>query len=373
MVETTDAPCTSSYGTRSPMRRAGCPWQWVSIASAILCASLARQPSVLAQPTPPPETAAADRAAELFEQGKALYRAQRLQEAYEAFHSAWELQKNYDIAANLGVAEIALGKARSAAEHLSYALRALPSSESAAKRAALEARLGDAQEETAAMRIEVSEQGAIVLVDGLPVGRSPLADTIFVEPGRHSIEARGANDTVARTVVDVSKGSSQELLLTLKSAPLSRIVTATTNAAANPTPAPSRPDSKSVPLLAVGFGVSTLAAGIATAATVVSMNAAASADDLRSRITEGTGFECSLPAPDKVALCQDLESTANKQSDSANVALYGFIAAGALGAVTTVYALWPTPKPGKPAATLRAKLLPAMSPSSVGLVFSGEI
>jgi hypothetical protein len=171
----------------------------------------------------------------------------------------------------------------------------------------------------------------------------------------------------------VSKGSSQELLLTLKSAPLSRIVTATTNATANPTPAPSRPDSKSVPLLVVGFGMSTLAAGIATAATVVSMNEAASAEELRSRITEGTGFECSLPAPDKVAPCQDLESTANKQSDFANVALYSFIAAGALSAATTVYALWPTPKPGRPAATFRVTLLPTVSPSGVGLVFAGEI
>lgn len=372
MVKPADAPCTS-YGTRAPVRRASCPGQWLSIALAILCASLARQPPVLAQPAPPSEAAAADRAAELFEKGKALYRAQRLQEAYEAFQSAWELHRSYPIAANLGIVEIALGKSRSAAEHLSYALHVLPSSESAEKRATLEAHLSDAQKETAALRIEVSEQSAVVLVDGLPVGRSPLADRIFVEPGRHSIEARGANDTVARTVVDVSKGSSQELLLTLKSAPLSRVVTATTNATANPTPAPSRPDSKSAPLLVVGFGMSTLAAGIATAATVVSMNEAASAEELRSRITEGTGFECSLPAPDKVAPCQDLESTANKQSDFANVALYSFIAAGALSAATTVYALWPTPKPGKPAATFRVTLLPTVSPSGVGFVFAGEI
>jgi PEGA domain len=346
-----------------------------ALMAAVLFISTVHEPTASAQPKPSAEITAVDRATELFTKGKLLYRAGRRQEAYEAFQRAWELHKSYDIAANLGVAELALGKPRSAAEHLSYALRMLGHSEDPKKRDALESRLADARKETAALRIQASEPGALVLVDGAPVGRAPLLDEVFVDPGRHTVEAEGANQAKARMVVDVSKGASEAVILKLTSEQSTRALPGASTAGTTFAPAPATPDSKSVPLLVVGYGASALAAGIAVAATVISFGEADTADELRSRILEGRDLnaQCWMPELDKVMLCDDLQSTLENQDLSANVALYGFIAAGVLSAATTVYALWPTPKPASGAAGFRLKLLPTMGRDGVGAILSGEL
>ena len=48
----------------------------------------------------------------------------------------------------------------------------------------------DARAETGPITIAVDLPGADVVVDGKVVGKSPLEDPVFVEPGHHTIEAR---------------------------------------------------------------------------------------------------------------------------------------------------------------------------------------
>src|SRR5690242_465502 len=81
-----------------------------------------------ADPPAPPaaDDAASKRADELTHQGNEFAVKLRWKEAEPLFRQAWALKHSYDIGGNLGLAELALGKHRDAAEHLSYALKTFP-------------------------------------------------------------------------------------------------------------------------------------------------------------------------------------------------------------------------------------------------------
>src|SRR5262245_60764190 len=64
-----------------------------------------------------------EQAAKHYEEGVKAARRGELDRAYEAFLSAWNEKRHFQIAANLGMTELQLGKHRDAAVHLSYFLR----------------------------------------------------------------------------------------------------------------------------------------------------------------------------------------------------------------------------------------------------------
>lgn len=286
--------------------------------------------------------AAAARAESLFEDGAALYQKGRKQEAYERFRAAWGLAQTYDIAANLGVVELALGKHRDAAEHLSFALRVFPPSEDPKSRTALETRLTEARKQVGALRIRVDVKDAEILIDGAIVGRAPIAEELFVETGPHWIEARLAGYLTARRDAEGEKGISREIALSLS--PLS---------AGQPAPAPLAPSppsavdaggsAKSVPLIVVGIGATAAGIGLGTVAVLVANGRAADAQAIRDGMPDdGSHSYCFDPAPERAATCADLKHIVEDEEAFSNVAMWGFIGAGVFGVATTVYALWPS-------------------------------
>src|SRR6185503_10534547 len=114
----------------------------------------------------------------------------RLEDAYRAYKAGYDLKKGYDLAGNLGNVELALGRPRDAAEHLSFCLKNFPATGTAKQLEFIRSRLAEARQKVGALSIQVSEGGAEVLVDGRSIGRSPLADEVFVDPGSRRIEAR---------------------------------------------------------------------------------------------------------------------------------------------------------------------------------------
>ena len=66
------------------------------------------------------------------------------------------------------------------------------------------------------LRVSVSEEGAAILVDGVEVGRSPLAAPVDVGPGAHVVEARrdGFESAVARVTVGAAGAQAVDLRLT---------------------------------------------------------------------------------------------------------------------------------------------------------------
>jgi hypothetical protein len=193
----------------------------INIASiAVLC----RSSTALAQPRGAgarPGSAAApakvlDRADELFEQGAAAYHAGRLAEAEDKLGQAWGLKKTHDIAGDLGVVEFKLGKLALAAEHVSWALRHFPPTESDQARQGFEDVLAKARPQIAALRIRVSVDGAEVRVNGRAIGDAPIVDEVFVDPGTTSVIARRNGYAPAEQAILLAKGEAREVSLVLQ-------------------------------------------------------------------------------------------------------------------------------------------------------------
>jgi hypothetical protein len=276
---------------------------------------------------------AASGADDYFRQGKSLVREGKLEEAQRAYLAGYRLRKGYDIAGNLGSVELELGKPRDAAEHLAFCLKNFPATGTAKQLEFIQGRLKQARREVSALSIAVSVDGAEILVDGRSIGRSPLPDEVFVDPGSRTLEARLRGYEPARRVIEAGRGASVEVALEPRPLPLA------------PPPAagmvrgapPSRPASKSPVALyaalsgaAVGVGM-----GVGVAALAASNESAATA------------------APRSEALFRTLS-------------VLGFATAGAASIATIMFVLLPGETPGQ--VGLRARVSVAPGSASFGLL-----
>jgi hypothetical protein len=264
-------------------------------------------------------------AARLFHQGSAAYDTGRFEEALRAWRAAWDLHRTFDIAGNLAQVELKLGKRRDAAEHLTYALRNFPPSAKASVRAEMEARLDALKKDIPSVRVRVNVPEAEVLVDGQVVGRAPLTDAIYVEPGKHIIGARHAGHIDAQQEIELAAGNTQDLELTLAAAPADHPV--------NP------PDEGGARLnngLLIG-GIALAAAGLATGivGTVVSSGAASDEADLQGPLDAQGISSCLMPA-NQVA-CTDRDDARDRKQTFRGVAIAGFAVGGAAAIATVVY------------------------------------
>lgn len=164
------------------------------------------------------EPDAAERAAALYREGNTLYDQNKYVEAEARYQAAWDIQRSFDVAGNLGNVELVVKQPRDAAEHLSYAIEIFPLGEKPSKKAFLESRLTEARAQVGALKIDVNVEGAEVLVDGRVVGRSPLQGEVFVDPGSRVIEARRGADQTKSSVL-VEKGSTQHVSLSMAAGP----------------------------------------------------------------------------------------------------------------------------------------------------------
>jgi hypothetical protein len=194
------------------MRPLRCLW----IAAVVLGAVTCVESAALAEPV----AAAGDAKAAEKERARTLVLlaadamlADRWREAEALLRAAWDLDKTYDIAGNLGHVELINRKPRDAAEHLRFSLSTLPPTESIAQRDRVAARLRDARKEIAALRIRVTQPGADVRVDSAKAGTSPLALEVFVDPGRRVVTASLEGYTSTPVVIDAEKGGTHEITI----------------------------------------------------------------------------------------------------------------------------------------------------------------
>jgi hypothetical protein len=264
-------------------------------------------------------------AAKLFHQGSAAYDAGRYEDALRAWSAAWDLHRTFDIAGNLAQVELKLGRKRDAAEHLTYALRNFPPSAKATVRAEMEARLEAIKKDIPSVRVRVNVPEAEVLVDGRVVGRAPLSDAIYVEPGKHLIAARHAGHTGAQQEVELAAGNTEDVQLTLVAAPVDQ---------------PGLPPDDGRPRTNTGLlvgGIALAAAGLATGivGTVVSSGAASDEADLQGPLDAQGISSCLIPA-NEVA-CTDRDDARDRKKTFRGVAIAGFAVAGAAAIATVVY------------------------------------
>ena len=283
-------------------------------------------------------------AEEHYLRGKVLLKNGDVKGAYLEYRASWDLKQSYDIAANLGNLELEQGLPRDAAEHLAFALRTVAVNVPEEKVAAIRGLLDRARRLVGTATVKVNIAGAEILVDGLPVGRSPLSDELFIDPGKRTIEARLSPYVPAKNVVDVVRGGTVpvtlELLLT---APV-----ASGSASALPL-STAAPITRPRTMIPVGVGVAAAAAGLGVGIVgiVLAGSKSSEIDRLLGELTpldkQGNHSVCAAGAPP--VQCADLDSAFVAKGSFRNLAIGGFATAGVATLATVVWILLPGAKP----------------------------
>jgi hypothetical protein len=278
------------------------------VVSALACALV----TLTARPSSAGPDALTDKAAALYDDGMAAFGKGKLPEARASFLAAWSLKKHWQIAASLGDCEARLGLHRDAAAHLAFFLRAAPRE----RRTDAAQKLYDAaRSKIGTLVITADVEGADIAVDGVVIGKAPLEDPVFVDPGRHVLEARdGAR--LARVQLDVLAGQRRDL--TLK-------VTASDGGSRGPNKA-----------VVIG-GAAVSGAAVLTGAVLLGVSAVkgSTVNTLQDKVRAAGGCASTTATAD----CADLTSAGRGKATLGNAGLWTLVAGGTVGAATLVYGL----------------------------------
>jgi hypothetical protein len=269
-----------------------------------------------AQPTP--AGAGADPARQHYDEGNRLYDEGRQADAEAAYERAWAIRQSYDVALQLGSAELDQKKYREAAEHLAYAQANVPIGAKEETRKTIGTRLALALGQVGAVRVVVSLPDAEVLLDGAVVGRSPLGRALYVEPGSHTVAARTLSGQRVEQPLEAKAGSEQQVTLALADE---------TAAAEGPSPV----------VLGVGYGVS--AVGIVVGAVLLGLagGKTSDADALLGNVVAARG--AAQPCRTGGADCAELQSLRADSDQLTRAGAWTVISAGVLAGATTAYLL----------------------------------
>ncbi|XXT22061.1 PEGA domain-containing protein [Sorangium sp. So ce429] len=139
--------------------------------------------------------------------------------ALTAADAAWTTDaERAEVAAELGLCELALAMYRDAADHLAQSLRYRDALRGGlAER--VEEGLKKAESRVVTFYLGVSPPDAEVFVDGKPVGRPAPTYELFLEPGNHTVRARLTGHTEAVSAFEGQAGKDSSLTLKLPRAP----------------------------------------------------------------------------------------------------------------------------------------------------------
>ncbi len=330
-----------------------------------------------AQTPPAPATVndASKEADKLFAAGKKAYAAGKLEEAYAAYLHAFQMKPTHDVAANLANAESLLGKKVAAAEHMAFAVSHFPPTGDKAKRKKTEKRFAESRSEVGVVRIGAVEvkdgrpvevAGAEVFVAGRLVGKTPLADEVYVEPDKDvTVEVKLEKYQTATTTIHAPRAttaSSAQVVPPLvlepepirapifaeSSKPGSDGATGGAGTSGEPSPGPKEGTTPPVPQPPVETGGPNkgliIAGGAVTGGALVAglvlvtlaNNKATDATTMRARWSKASGpAACGSSS----AACQSLHDAIGAKSTLSSAAFWTLLGAGVVGAGTTICAL----------------------------------
>ncbi|WP_129346045.1 PEGA domain-containing protein [Sorangium cellulosum] len=315
-----------------------------------------------------------ERAAPWFQEGLRAADETRWADAEAAYLKAWAITKTFDVAGNLGVVELKLGKPRQAAIYLAFSLRKAPPSTKAAKLDRLRRLIEQAKKLIGVVRARVTPPDAEVLVDGKPLPVEETAEEIFLEPGTHRITARRGGYIEGEKVVTVAAGTAQEVTLALAERPAA--TAAMPPATVLPTPSGATPAARVdvvpearrswVPVIALG-AASAVGLGVAVGFTLAANAASADASRQRAMLRHAGGGCVDVPA-EYGHLCSNVRDSASRLELRTRAATVAYVTSGALAMGAMAYALWPSAR----TATFRGiHASPEVSPGHAGIVMRG--
>lgn len=318
------------------MRVAGLTWCTLA---ALAVPPLAHAQSVTQAPAA--ETVG-ERAAPFFQEGLKAADEARWADAEAAYLKAWAIAKTFDIAANLGVVELKLGKPRLAATHLAFSLRTAPPSAKAPHLERTRQLIEEAKKQVGVLRVRVNVAQARVLIDGEPLLIEETPDAIFVEPGTHRVTGQRDGYIDSEKVVTVEAGTSQEVTLLLAELP----------SAAAPAPQPAwearavevPPEMRRswVPVIALG-AASAVGLGVAVGFTVASNDASADAHAYSAALARANE-QCIKPHGEFAATCEQTSNAASRAGTLGDVAFASYVISGGLALAAAAYTVWPVRK-----------------------------
>jgi hypothetical protein len=293
----------------------------------------------------------------MFASAKSVFESGRYEEAYGIYVKLWASRQTYDIAANLAQAELELGKRRDAAEHIAYALRAFPMSSGRERRAALERELAGLRKDLGVVRIQVTVEGAEVLIDGRPIGKAPIPGEVFVDPGARVIEARHPGYEDARKTIEVAREATADVTLDPAKA-------RDKPPAPPPAPPPPAVGQGYAPVI-FGGAVSALLLGTAIGLTVAANGEDADAD-AKLEALKAAGVLC--PGPEG---CAELKTLRGNKDTYHNLAVAAYGGSGLALAGTILYLVYrPTGSEAPQAVGVRPAIV--VGPARQGIWLTGS-
>jgi hypothetical protein len=295
-----------------------------------------------AQPAKSTESAATDKitqSRELFRKGLAAYENGQIDEAHRLFLQVWAIQPSSDTAMELAQTEMDLGQYALATEHLEYAQHNFTPSINDKMRNIARQAYADALKRVGKLRILVNQDGAELFVNGRSVGKSPLPQPVYVDPGNCSVEARlGTAKDTQSVMTEIGKEATVALALHSAQTAQVPVPVPKTEPVTNSPPVtrPPRNERSYVPLV-VGGAVAVVGIGAGIGLRLTSN----SDDDRAKTMLAGVGIGgCSNPAVHQ-SECAALSDKLNSVDRARNWSTAGFVVGGAALVGAAIYWFWP--------------------------------
>ncbi|WP_433927497.1 hypothetical protein AB3662_30825 [Sorangium cellulosum] len=281
---------------------------------------------------------------EAFARGERARRAGRWAEAEASYRAAWQADPRPELAGELGLCELALGRFRNAAEHLRASL-VYPETLAPAARRRFSEGLTRAEREVASATVAVSRPEAEVFIDGRRIGRGQAMYLVHLDPGRH--EARARLDGYVDEVYPFEAQRGRESMIGLHLEPAPAPPAAPAPAAAAPAAAALSPSSG--PAAGTVFrigGLALAAAGVALGAGLL-VEASARGEEASTLAAEigRRGGPAACLYHEHAAACGVLGDSHRARDTLKVAASASFASAGLVGAVA-LSSFWWAPAPG---------------------------
>jgi hypothetical protein len=239
-----------------------------------------------------------------FRQGIGLYEEGDYDSALFEFERAYELAPDYRLLYNVGVTQLETKDYAGAKRSLERYLDEGGAEIDAERRADVEGQLATLAARIGTVDVQCNVEGATVLVDGEPMGTTPLSEPLILNLGRRTIELQHEGHQPYREELTLTGGSNRVVEANLTST----LAVPPPVVAADDVPEPARdPKTRRLTIATwVGLGV-TVAAGAGTIVTgVLALRADGEVDDELGR----------FPAdPDAVDAAADRRDTLSLTTD----------------------------------------------------------
>ncbi|HKY35334.1 MAG TPA: hypothetical protein VJN18_05305 [Polyangiaceae bacterium] len=271
-------------------------------------------------------------------------------EARDILRPLWAESKTYDVASSLAQVEYQLKNYAAGANYMAFALEHVAPMEKPEAIEKMRRGMTELRSKVGALKISVNQPDAEIMVNGQPIGRSPLEDEVFVEPGKLIVEARSPDAAPAVQSLEAVAGEAYTVELQLPeakpadSAP--RLVANAPTTTAVPTSDSSsrsadRPSTKPAWPLYVSGGVALVGVGMAIGFHLAANSAESDLNALKAKGGASGCADGSATASDCAA-----RSDAIDRHNSGRTWFTVGIGVGITGAAATLgyLLLWPNRK-----------------------------